>query len=172
MQHPPNPGTYVLLLIAFLMIALRLRRMARVRPMRLTSLWILPAILTALAVALIWTARPSGAPQMLVLAAVVVLGALLGWHQAKLMAISVDAQTGTLQVKASVWGLVTFLAVVLLRAALRPWLTGGASPLHAYLGVITDALLLFPAAFYCARAAEMHIRGSALLRAARAGRPA
>lgn len=52
-----------------------------------------------------------------------------------------------------------------LRIALRPWLTSATSPVHAYVRVVTDAFILFFAGFACAQAAEMFIRGRALLSA-------
>jgi hypothetical protein len=53
--------------------------------------------------------------------------------------------------------------------ALRPWLTGATSPVHAYVGVVTDAFILFFAGFACAQATEMFIRGRALLAASSPG---
>jgi hypothetical protein len=164
--HTASPlNTLLPILIVFAIVAVRMSRMTGVRPMRLSSLWIRPAIFTVLAAMLVYNAPPQGLEQYLILLATLVIGALLGWHQAKLMAISVDTASGTLQVKASVWAILVFLAVILLRLGLRTWLLGTDSPLHAYLGVITDAFLLFIVGFYGARAAEMFIRGRALLAA-------
>jgi hypothetical protein len=47
--------------------------------------------------------------------------------------------------------------------ALRPWLTGEASPVRAYVNVVTDGFILFIVGFYIARAIEMFLRGRALL---------
>ena len=56
----------------------------------------------------------------------------------------------------------SFFGLIMVRIALRPWLTSATSPLHAYVGVVTDAFILFFAGFACAQAAEMFIRGRAL----------
>ncbi len=161
-------GTLLPLLIVFIIVVLRMRRMSAVRPMKLRNLWIRPAIVVVAAAALVYTAPPHSAVQALILVATLGVGALLGWHQGKLMAISVDAQTGTLQVKASIWAMAAFLGILLLRMGLRPWLTGANSPMHAYVGVVTDGFLLFIVGFYSAQATEMFLRGRGLLQAAAA----
>ncbi len=153
------------LLIVLAFIALRMIRMSGTRPMRLQSLWVRPTIFTLLAGTVIFSAPPQNLVQCLILLAALGVGALLGWHQAKLMTISVDAATGTLQVKASLWATLAFFALIMLRLGVRTWLMGAHSPLHDYLGAITDAFLLFIVGFYGARAAEMYIRGRALLAA-------
>jgi hypothetical protein len=148
-------------------LVFRMKRLSAVRPMRLPALWIRPAILAVMTGMLVFYAPPQGATQDLILLAALAVGALLGWHQARLMAISVDPESGSLQVKASTWALVTFFGVLLLRMGLRPLLTDENSPVHAYVGVITDGFLLFLVGFYLARATEMFIRGRALLQASR-----
>jgi hypothetical protein len=165
-QHTASPlNTIVPLLIVFALVMLRMSRMSTARPMRLKALWVRPAIFAALAAFLVYSAPPQGMIQYLVLVATLAAGALLGWHQGKLMSITVNEETGTLQVKASAWAVAAFLGVLTLRLVLRPWLTSTGSPLHDYVGVVTDAFLLFIVGFYGARACEMFIRGRALLAA-------
>lgn len=169
MNHAQSPyATLVPILVVFAVLALRMRRMSGTRTMQLKALWIRPAILFAVACVLVSTFPPHGLLQVLILVAAVGAGALLGWHQGKLMTITLHPEDGTLQVKASTLAIVIFMAVILLRIGLRPWLTGETSPFHAYVGVITDAFLLFIVGLATAQAAEMFIRGRALLAAARA----
>ena len=166
MQDPQSSlATLIPVIIIFAVFLLRMRRMSGVRPMQLPRLWIRPAVVCVIAAVFLYSAPPHSALQALVLVVAVAAGAVLGWHQGKLMAISVDAATGTLQVKASLIALASFFGLIILRIALRPWLTGATSPLHAYVGVVTDAFILFFAGFACAQAAEMFIRGRALLSA-------
>jgi hypothetical protein len=168
MQDSSNPlSTLLPMIIIFGLVVLRMRRMTGLRPMRLQYLWIRPAIFAVIAAALVWSAPPHSILQALILVATLALGAVLGWHQGKLMAISIDSATGNLQVQASVWALASFIAVILLRIGLRRWLTGNDSPLHAYVGVVTDGFLLFVVGFYSAQAVEMFLRGRALLLASR-----
>jgi hypothetical protein len=113
----------------------------------------------------LYTTPPHTIVQGLILVIAMAAGAALGWHQGKLMTISVNAETGTLQVQASLIALASFFGLIMLRIGLRPWLTGTTSPFHAYVGVVTDAFMLFFLGFACAQAAEMFIRGRALLAA-------
>jgi hypothetical protein len=167
-QNPSFPtSTLVPLLVVFALLLFRMARMRTPRPMRLGALWVRPGLFAVVAAVLVYTAPPHGALQVLALAGALGIGAVLGWHQGKLMEISVDAASETLQVKASTWAAALFLAIILLRMGLRSWLTAGASPLHAYLAVATDGFLLFALGFYAARATEMFIRGRTLLQAAR-----
>jgi hypothetical protein len=99
------------------------------------------------------------------LAATLAAGIAAGWHQAKLVHISVHAEDGTLQVKYSAIAQAVFVGIILARVGLRSWLTGSTSPVHAYAAVVTDAFILFFVGFACAQATEMFIRARALLRA-------
>jgi Protein of unknown function (DUF1453) len=166
MQNPQSPlATLIPIIIIFAMFLLRLRKMTGVRPMKLPRLWIRPAIVCVVAAVFLYSAPPHSLMQGAILLAAIAVGAVLGWHQGKMMAISVNAGTGTLQVQASVIALAIFFGLILVRVALRPWLTGATSPVHAYVGVVTDAFMLFIAGFACAQATEMFIRGRALLAA-------
>lgn len=143
-------------------VALRARKMSSVQPMKLNRLWVRPAIMLAISAGLLIATPPESALQALALFAICAIGAVAGWHQAKLMTITV-AESGELNVKASRWGLITLLGIIVLRQALRPWLTGPDSPVHVNVGIVTDGFILFIAGFYAARSTEMFIRGRALL---------
>jgi hypothetical protein len=157
------------IIILVVVFGLRMRRMAGVRPMRLQRLWIRPAIVSVIAAIFVYATPPHGALQVLILLAALAAGALLGWHQGKLMEISVNSETGSLQVKASIIALAVFFGLILVRVALRPSLTGATSPVHAYVGVVTDCFIVVIVGFYIAQATEMFMRGRALLAQAGAG---
>ena len=165
MQNQQNfVSTLIPLIIIFAVFVLRMRRMSGVRPMSLPRLWIRPVIVLILAVLVLYSAPPQSAVQTLILLAALAAGAAAGWHQAKLVHISINAEDGTLQVKYSAIAQAVFMGVILLRLGLRSWLTGEASPVHAYAAVVTDAFILFFVGFASAQAAEMYIRARALLR--------
>lgn len=155
-------------IVVGIIVALRARKMGTVQPMKLNRLWIRPAIVGVISTVVLFVTPPATVLEASALVLVAGVGAVIGWHQAKLMAISVDEATGALNVKASRWGMITLLGIILVRMALRPWLTGPDSPLHASVGLVTDGFVLFIAGFYAARSAEMFVRGRALL-ASRAG---
>lgn len=169
MEHPQSPVATVLpFIVIFIVFLVRMRSMSKLQPMRLTALWVRPAIVCVAAGLFLYSAPPHGVLQALILVVTLGVGALLGWHQAKLMQITVDAETGKLQVKASMLAVAMFFGIILARMALRPWLMAADSPLHAYVGLVTDAFILFFMGFACANAAEMFIRGRALLAGANA----
>jgi hypothetical protein len=169
MQNPQSPlATLIPIVIIFAVFLLRMRKMTGARPMKLPMLWIRPAIICVIAAIFLYSAPPHSVVQGLILVAAVAAGAVAGWHQGKLMAISVHAETGMLQVQASLVAMASFFGLIMLRIALRPWLTGATSPLHAFVGVATDAFILFFAGFACAQATEMFNRGRALLSASNA----
>jgi hypothetical protein len=168
-EHPQSPVSTVLpIIVIFVVFLLRARSMSKLQPMRLKALWIRPAIVCAVAGLFLYSAPPHGVLQALILLVTLGVGALLGWHQAKMMQITVDAETGRLQVKASLLAIATFFGIIMARMALRPWLMAADSPLHAYIGLVTDAFILFFVGFACANATEMFIRGRALLSGASA----
>jgi len=165
-QNPQSPlATLIPMAVVFLLVIVRMRRMTGVKPMRLQMLWIRPALVSVIAALVIYSAPPHSMLQGLVLLGAVAGGAALGWHQAKLMEISVNSETNALQVKASVVAMVVFFGLIILRLGLRQWLTGETSPVHAYVNVVTDGFILFIVGFYIARAVEMFLRGRALLAA-------
>lgn len=164
MEHSPSPVATVLpYIVIFVVFMLRMRSMSQGQPMRLKALWIRPAMVLVIAGLFLYSAPPHGILQALILLVTLGVGALLGWHQAKMMQITVDAESGKLQVKASVLAVALFFGIIVARMALRPWLMGADSPLHAYVGLVTDAIVLFFLGFACANAAELFIRGRAML---------
>jgi hypothetical protein len=162
-QHGLLP-TLIPLVIIFGVLLLRIRRMSGVRPMSLTRLWIRPGIVLVAAVLVLYSAPPQTLVQALVVMAALGAGIFAGWHQAKLVHISVNADDGTLQVKYSGIAQAIFIGVILARVGLRSWLTGSDSPVHAYAAVVTDAFILFFVGFASAQAIEMFIRARSLLR--------
>lgn len=157
--------TLIPLVIIFAVFLLRMRRMSGVRPMSLPRLWIRPVIVLIAAALVLYSAPPQSLVQAAILVAALGAGIAAGWHQAKLVHISVHAEDGTLQVKYSAIAQAVFIGIILARVGLRSWLTGSTSPVHAYAAVVTDAFILFFVGFACAQATEMFIRAKALLRA-------
>jgi len=166
MQNPSQSilPTLIPILIIFALVVLRMRRMSGVRPMSLSRLWIRPVIVVIAAGLILYNGPPQNVVQGLVLLVALGAGIAMGWHQAKLVHISVNEADGTLQVKHSALAQATFVGLILTRIGLRSWLTGSDSPVHAYATVVTDALILMFVGFACARATEMFVRARALLR--------
>jgi len=104
-MHYLVPGATIVVVVA-----LRLRRMSQVRPLKLEQLWIFPAIYGAACCYLFYEFPPTlaGSGYCALASAV---GALLGWQRGKTMRIMVDPVTRQLNQKASLAGL-AFLVVL------------------------------------------------------------
>lgn len=103
-----------------IVLAFRVRRMSQMRPLKLETLWIVPAIFVAVFVLTVSTQppRPAGLDWAW-LAPAVVIGAGVGWYRGKMMQIHVDPQTHALNQKASPAALIFLVAVILVRYGLR-----------------------------------------------------
>ncbi|WP_313535722.1 CcdC protein domain-containing protein [Sphingomonas sp.] len=150
-------------LVVGLILALRIRRMSKARPLTLERLWIVPTLYAVLAAALLLQAVPSPGGWALC-AAALAIGAGLGWQRGKLMHLSVDPATHQLNQKASLGGL---LFIVVLVAARMVGKAEG-SALHLDVMLLTQAFGMMALGLFSAMRVEMYLRGKRLLQQARA----
>ncbi len=150
-------------LVVGLILALRIRRMSKARPLTLERLWVVPALYAVLVGALLLQAPPSLGGWALCAAALVV-GAGLGWQRGKLMNLSVDPATHQLNQKASVGGLLFIVVLIAIK------LVGQAegSALHLNVMLLTQAFAVMALGLFSAMRVEMYLRGKRLLEQARA----
>src|SRR5206468_12849688 len=78
-------------LVVFVM-ALRMRRMGKMRPLKLETLWVVPVTYLVVAALMFWSLPPTG---WVAIACVVALliGAAVGWQRGAMMHIRVDPET-------------------------------------------------------------------------------
>ncbi|WP_333571112.1 DUF1453 domain-containing protein [Sphingomonas sp.] len=150
-------------LVVGLILALRVRRMAKSRPLTLERLWIIPALYALLVASLFLRTQPSLGGWALCAAALVV-GAGLGWQRGKLMHLSVDPETHQLNQKASIGGLL--FIVVLIAVKMIGQAEGSA--LHLNVMLLTQAFGTMALGLFSAMRVEMYLRGKRLLQQARA----
>jgi hypothetical protein len=148
------------------MMYLRMRRMARVRPLRLEWLWVIPAVLILGLAGMIYGAPPQGLGWLWIGLAAAAGGAL-GWLRGSTMAITVDPETHALNMKASPAAIVFLVALFGLRTVLRNLLAENAGALHLGAALITDIPLAFAAGLLTVQRIEMALRARRLLAAAR-----
>jgi hypothetical protein len=166
--HPaqPNWTSYaVTLVIIIVVMALRFRRMGRMRPLNLSSLWVVPALYVAVA-ALMFIQLPPTGWVAIATAIGLLVGAGVGWMRGKMMHIHVDPQTHALNQKASPAAMLFLLALVAIRLAARSLLgeQGSVSP-----AMLTDPLVAFALGMFTLTRLEMYLRAKRLLQEARAG---
>lgn len=146
--------------------AWRWRQVGRLRRLRLETLWIIPALYAAMAVAVFWKMPPHGLA-WLWCAIGCAVGAGLGWMRGRMMTISVDPQTHSLNQTTSPAAMLFIVALILMRAMSR-WLAARMDgPGHVGIILVTDIVVALALGFIVAQRIEMFLRARRLLAQAR-----
>jgi len=164
--HPVHQSwiTYAITIgIVVVVMALRMRGMSKLRPLKLGNLWIVPALYLVVAALMFVQLPPTG---WVAIASVVGLavGAAVGWQRGKMMQIHVDPKTHALNQKASPAAMFFLIALIVIRSGARSVLgqTGGVSP-----AMLTDPLIAFALGMFTLTRLEMYLRAKRLLEEAR-----
>ena len=152
--------------IIAVVLALRWRRMSRVRPLKLERLWVFPTFYAAVAFVMYVRFPPQGWGWAFC-AAALALGTALGWQRGKLMRITVDPETHALNQSASPAAMLFILALIATRFGARSALSGGGGALHLNAMAITDILIALGLGLFAVQRIEMYLRAKRLLDAAR-----
>jgi membrane protein CcdC involved in cytochrome C biogenesis len=151
--------------IIVVVMALRMRRMGKMRPLKLGSLWIVPALYLVVATLMFWQLPPTG--WVAIASAIgLAIGAAVGWQRGKMMHIHVDPQTHALNQKASPAAMMFLVALIVVRSLARNILgqESNVSP-----AMLTDPLIAFALAMFTLTRLEMYLRAKRLLEEARCG---
>ncbi|GAA0539038.1 hypothetical protein FHS83_003654 [Rhizomicrobium palustre] len=153
-----GPGVFLGLL------ALRMVRNMRGRPLKPNKLWIRPVFLVVILALAMLHPPALTSLNLAIFAACAVVGAGLGYVLASHQTLSIDTATGTITSKTSVVGMALFLGLLALRYAARQ--TFGGDPMGPHSDSVllyTDAGLIFVVAMVAAQAWETWRRAMALL---------
>ena len=166
MQVHPVQQTWISYAITIglvvIVMALRMRRMGRMRPLKLDRLWIVPALYFVVTAMMFWQLPPTGWVAIACVAGLSI-GAAVGWQRGRMMHIHVDAETHALNQKASPAAMLFLLALIAVRALGRGLLgTEGVSP-----AMLTDPLIAFALGMFTLTRVEMYLRARRLLEEAR-----
>jgi len=154
--------------IVALVVAIRWWRGQKMRPLRLESLWVMPAILSIVAGGLFYSFPPDGWGWA-VCAIAAGAGLALGWQRGRLMRIEVDPATHRLNHRPSPAALLFIVALLLVRMGLKQAMAhGGATMLHLNAATVTDAFVALAWGVVVAQRVEMAVRARRLLTNARA----
>lgn len=148
-----------------IVLALRMRRMGKMRPLNLGSLWVVPAIYLVVAALMFFQLPPTGWVAI-ASGAGLLIGAAVGWQRGKMMHIQVDPETHALNQKASPAAMFFLIALIIVRMAARGIIgqEGGVSP-----AMLTDPLIAFALGMFALQRVEMYWRAKRLLEEARGG---
>jgi len=172
MQQPPPLISYVITaVIVVAMLYFRLRRLRGTRPLRVGTLWIVPAIFLVLTAVTLAQSPPQGLAWLLIVVALAA-GSLIGWHRGKAMRIGVDPETHALTQTASPLAIILIFALIGFRMAVRS-IAQYEHVSQASLMLITDGLLVLALGLFTVQRLEMFLRAQRLLREAKvASQPA
>jgi|KBSMisStandDraft_5_1062788.scaffolds.fasta_scaffold556226_2 membrane protein CcdC involved in cytochrome C biogenesis len=164
--HPVHQGwiSYAITIGAIgVIMALRMRRMGQMRPLKLETLWIVPAMYAVVAALMFFSLPPVGWVALASLAGLAI-GAAVGWQRGKMMHIHVDPETHALNQKASLAAMFFLIALILVRTGART-LLGAES--HVSPAMLTDPLIAFALGMFTLQRVEMYLRARRLLDEAR-----
>ena len=149
--------------IIVVVMALRMRRMGQMRPLKLETLWVVPLLYLAVTALMFWQLPPTGWVGI-ACAAALLIGASVGWQRGKRMHIHVDPETHALNQKASPAAMFFLIALIVVRTGARTLLgeAGGVSP-----GMLADPLISFALGMFTLTRLEMYLRARKLLEEAR-----
>jgi membrane protein CcdC involved in cytochrome C biogenesis len=169
MQAQPVHQTWIsyaiTIAIVAVVLAIRMRRMGQMRPLKLGNLWIVPAVYLAVAALMFWQLPPVG--WVAIASALgLLIGAAVGWQRGKMMQIHVDPETHALNQKASPAAMFFLIALIVIRMGARGILghESGVSP-----AMLTDPLIAFALGMFTLTRLEMYLRAKRLLEEARGG---
>lgn len=149
--------------IVVIVLALRMRRMGQMRPLKLETLWVVPVLYLAVAALMFWSLPPTGWVAIACIGALLI-GAAVGWQRGTMMHIHVDPETHALNQKASPAAMLFLIALIVVRTGARSVLgqTSGVSP-----AMLTDPLIAFALGMFTLTRVEMYLRAKRLLEEAR-----
>ena len=163
-MNPDFLKTLLPILVVVVVMALRLRSMNRVRPLKPERMWVLPLLLLVLAGVTLWAHPPSPAGMAIGFGALIV-GGFLGWQRGRFIHIERGVDGGLTQ-KASPAALTLLVLIIAIRYAVRAYF--GASPdangqMSEQALIATDALLLFAVGLIAMTRVELAIRARRIL---------
>ena len=166
--HPAHQTwvSYVITIgIVVVVMALRMRNMSKMRPLKLGSLWVVPAIYLVVA-ALMFIQLPPTGWVAIACAVGLLVGAAVGWQRGKMMHIHVDPETHALNQKASPAAMFFLIALIIVRMGARTVLGQESSVSPA---MLTDPLIALALGMFTLTRLEMYLRAKRLLEEVRGG---
>jgi len=167
MQPHPNPqwiSYAATAVVVMLVLFLRLRRMRQTRPLRLETLWVVPAVMLMVLAVSIWEHPPATPVGWLWLALALVVGVGTGWQRGKLMRLTVDPLTHRLNQQSSPAALLFIVALILARRGLA--FEAEQNGVNVF--TVTGILFAFAFGLLAATRAEIYLRAKRLLAEAKA----
>ena len=161
-------------IVPLIVAAILLRRALRPQKpkrVRLTLLWVFPALLFLVTIFSVSSGPTPGILASVAWLVAMVVGGLVGWYRVHTLEFSVDSESGKVSARATQIGAILIVGLVALRYsadALIKKLGLGSGDSLVY---TTDGMMLFSTAMFVARSIHTWIRARALVVAHRAAPP-
>ena len=163
-MDPQITGYLVAFTLIALVMALRIWRGSRARKLKVERMWIRPAIIGVFLGLSIYGQPPPMTPEIVAgLALCIVGGFLMGWYRGRMVKVSIDPTTHDLTSKASPWGIMIFLGLMVVRMAARFVLRQEHDVAGIPVNAIIDGLTLFYAGNVVGLQVEVWMRAKKLL---------
>lgn len=162
--HPNPIITYAITAVVIVVVLmLRLRGMNRVRPLKIDRLWIVPAIYAAIATIVFVEFPPTPVGWALCLGALLI-GAGLGWQRGRMMRLSVDPATQSINQSASPAAILFIIVLIGVRFGVRSLAgAGDIGGIHLTAMLLTDLLVAMALGLLSVQRLEMYLRARRLL---------
>jgi hypothetical protein len=166
----PSPfiGYAIMAVVLIVVLGLRMRNIGRERPLKVGQLWIIPAVITILAVATFAATPPTRPLEWAGSLVALVVGAALGWQRGRLTHISVDPETEQVRMKQSITAFLFIVVLIALKTTMRSLVgPGGNTLFHLSPQGLSDILIALMLGLLAVQRIEMYLRAKRLLAEAR-----
>lgn len=157
--------TYLIMFsVIALFMGLRIWRGSRARKLKVERMWIRPIIICVfLGFSIYGQPPPMTAPVLISLAVAIAAGVALGWFRGGMVKVSINPETHDLTSKASPWGMLIFLGLMIVRMGARFVLREEHDIAGVPVNAIIDGLTLFYAGNVIGMQVEVWMRAKKLL---------
>jgi len=156
------PAYAVTAVIVVALLAFRMRRLQKLRPLRLERLWITPVLFLVLSAVILIGHPPQGADWAWLVLALLV-GSGLGWVRGRLINITLDPATRGLNMRSSPLAVLFLIALYFVRVGARTYFISQSAGSHVDITLVTDASILLATGLFGISCLEMWLRGRRIL---------
>jgi len=155
-------ATLLPFVIVAVVLALRLRSMGRERPLKPSTLWVVPAVYLLVAGSMLFELPPPPTGWALAVLGLVI-GTAFGWYRGRFIHIERNAETGELRQRASPIAMLLIVALIVLKLGARAVFGESAATQPGSALLLTDPFLGFALGLLSATRLELFLRARRLL---------
>jgi hypothetical protein len=162
-MDPKTLSLVIPILVILPILYFRLRKMMKPQRLKLSSLWVRPALMIFAAGALLAAAPPAQSDAIWFVVAGA-LGAGGGWYWGKLTDLSLHPEDGTLMSSGSQAGMIVLVLLLVFRVGMRAGIGMESQALHVNAAILTDVFIVFTALLFSVRGLEIFLRAQRMMK--------